>query len=321
MENSNLQLLPSEGAKELTTQVENFIVQWAKWKAIATDLVKSGFLPPIYKNPEQAMAVMLKARELNIPPMEAFQSLFPLNGKIGMQGNLMLALVRRSGKLEKLKITNSDGACEILVQRKTEEPYITKWTIADATRAGLIGKDNWKHYPRTMLMWRALAENFRVTFPDIISGMYLIEELDPNLQVEEDGNYNTSFDESATYRRIQDSLMKLCDMKTSTLTDFQQWVELNKNDIAQLTEKHREILKRIYKVEFKRREPKPEEVKNGVNGNSAESDSETKTPPRVEQPPIEQPIGDNSSVPRLPTPGPSENSGGASEPQPSQPNS
>jgi hypothetical protein len=44
---------------------------------------------------------------------------------------------------------------------------------------GLIGKDNWKKQFAVMAQWRALAANLRITFPDAISGLYLIEEMIP----------------------------------------------------------------------------------------------------------------------------------------------
>ena len=41
---------------------------------------------------------------------------------------------------------------------------------------GLTGKDNYKKQAVNMLKWRAVAESFRVTFPDVLMGLYAPEE-------------------------------------------------------------------------------------------------------------------------------------------------
>lgn len=51
------------------------------------------------------------------------------------------------------------------------------WTIARATKAGLLGNDTWKKYPRQMLRSRVVSEGVRTVFPGATSGMYVPEEL------------------------------------------------------------------------------------------------------------------------------------------------
>lgn len=43
----------------------------------------------------------------------------------------------------------------------------TRWTVADAERAKLKGKDNWAKYGRAMLFARAITEGFRAFCPDV----------------------------------------------------------------------------------------------------------------------------------------------------------
>jgi hypothetical protein len=48
----------------------------------------------------------------------------------------------------------------------------------DAKRANLAGKNNWRSYPRAMLLARATAELCRALFPDVLAGIsHTIEEL------------------------------------------------------------------------------------------------------------------------------------------------
>jgi len=51
------------------------------------------------------------------------------------------------------------------------------WTLARATKAGLLGNDTWKKYPRQMLRSRVVSEGVRTVFPGATSGMYVPEEV------------------------------------------------------------------------------------------------------------------------------------------------
>src|SRR5882672_4761806 len=175
-----------------TTQVDQFLADWKKQKEFATDLIKSGFLPKCYQTPEQVMAVMLKGKELDIPPMEALNNLYPLNGRIGIMGQLMLALVRRKGLLGGFLITfdEQNESATVWARRKdTGEEFRSTFSKKDAITAGIMKADSGHmKYPWQMRQWRALANCFRVLFPDVLSGMYLPEELGIPTQVDEEAN-------------------------------------------------------------------------------------------------------------------------------------
>lgn len=256
-ENTELTKHP-ETSKTVTTQVDNFFQQWNQWKKIGGELLKSGFLPAIFKTPEQVVAVMLKGKELNLPPMEALQRLVPINGRIGMEGQLMIALAERSGQLKALNI-RFDGAgreltCYVTVTRNEREPYTSSFSVQDATDAGLMTKDIYKKYLRDMLQWRAIARNFRITFSDILSGVYLPEELE-NLSPAEEAEYEEVFNEEYEYRRLHESLIEYS--KQPTQDTMEAWMNLNKDSLEKLSEKKQSILKRMYESTLSR-------VKKGV---------------------------------------------------------
>jgi hypothetical protein len=54
--------------------------------------------------------------------------------------------------------------------------YEAAWDMLRADKMGLSMKDNYKKQAKTMLTWRAVAESCRMTFPDIIMGLYVPEE-------------------------------------------------------------------------------------------------------------------------------------------------
>lgn len=150
----------------------------------ADTFVKSGMLPASINTPEKALVIIQKGRELNIPPMEALSSITVIQGKPSVSPQLMLALARRSGQLEDLKMVIDAKRATVTVKRKGQSEYTTTFGIEEATAAGLIGKDNYKKQPGIMFQWRALAANLRVTFPDAISGLYTFDEMGADMDDE-----------------------------------------------------------------------------------------------------------------------------------------
>jgi hypothetical protein len=160
---------------------------WALLKQQSEELIKSGFLPSGIKTAAQAVAIMLKGRELGIPPMQALSHIHVINGKPTMSAELMLAQILRLHPRTKISYpVRSSERCEIKVIREGCEPSTFVFTIEDATRAGVMGNPTWKKYPRAMLHARCVSEMARSLFPDAISGIsYTAEELGAN--VDENG--------------------------------------------------------------------------------------------------------------------------------------
>lgn len=160
---------------------------WSLMKQQAGELIKSGFLPSGIKTPEQAVAIMLKGRELGIPPMQALSHIHIINGKPTMSAELMLAQIMRLHPKTKISYPKrSSEACEIKVTRDGCEVSVFSFTIQDAQAAGLLSNPTWKKYPRAMLHARAVSEMARSLFPDAISGVsYTPEEM--GVSVNEDG--------------------------------------------------------------------------------------------------------------------------------------
>lgn len=160
---------------------------WTTLKQQATELIRSGFLPSGIKTPEQAVAIILKGRELGIPPMQALSHIHVINGKPTMSAELMLAQIMRLHPKTKISYPKrTSEVCELKVQREGSEPSLFSFTIQDAQAAGILGNPTWKKYPRAMLHARCISEMARSLFPDAISGVsYTPEEL--GATVNEDG--------------------------------------------------------------------------------------------------------------------------------------
>lgn len=156
-------------------------------RTIGDMAVKSGFLPTSIKTPEQAMVILLKGRELGIPPMQAFSSIAVINGKPAMSAELMLSLIYRNipGFVVDF-VTTTATECVIEAQRPGGIKTRFSFTMEDAKRANLAGKGPWLTYPAAMLRARCITAMARAMAPDALSGVvYTPEEL--GAEVDEDG--------------------------------------------------------------------------------------------------------------------------------------
>lgn len=175
MENKSLQTLPEN--KPSTTFPS--AAEWGIMKEQAALLVRTGFLPKAIQAPEQAIAIILKGRELDIGPMHAFNAINVIEGRLSVSPELMLHLIFRAYPNTKIKYNvMTNQKCEIEVGRPGQQPALFSFSIEDARKAGLINKHNWRTYPRAMLRSRAIAEMARSLFPDAIAGCtYTPDEL------------------------------------------------------------------------------------------------------------------------------------------------
>lgn len=180
---------------EVTPQV------WQQMLSQAKTLVMSGLLPNSIKTPEQAVVIMLKGREMGMPPMQAFNHINVIQGKPTLSSEAMLAQIQKvhpRAKVEYEKL-DSDG-CTIVATRPGHKPVRISFTMEDAKKAGLAGKDNWHKFPRAMLRSRCISEMARSVFPDALMGAsYTPEELAPDLPVNEDGEVTNAPTPSAEH--------------------------------------------------------------------------------------------------------------------------
>jgi hypothetical protein len=152
-------------------------------------IIKTGFFPQA-KTVEQACVIILKAKELGIPPVQAFTSIAVVSGKPTISAELMLSLIFKNCKGAVINyVETTDTRCEIKARRPEpgSEFCVFTFTIDDAKRAGLAGKGPWLQYPGAMLRARCISAMARALFADALSGcVYTPEEL--GAKVDEDGN-------------------------------------------------------------------------------------------------------------------------------------
>jgi len=165
---------------------------WRMAKAIAA----SGWAPKGMDRPEAILVALQFGAELGLTPMSALQSLAVINGRPSIYGDAALALVRGSGLLETYaQDIVGDGdkrAAVVSIKRRGEDVQEHRFSVADAKRAGLWGKQGpWTQYPDRMLLFRARGFALRDAFGDVLKGLRTFEEardIPPAIDMELHGN-------------------------------------------------------------------------------------------------------------------------------------
>lgn len=138
-----------------------------------------GFIPSYLKSEGEIAAVILAGRELGLPPMTSLRSVFLVNGKVGLDASMQLALMKRAGIRHEWLADGSDCKfARLKVERNGEAPYEQVYSIDDAKRAGLAGNGSWQKHTPAMLRARCVSAAARAYAPDVLSGVYAPDEID-----------------------------------------------------------------------------------------------------------------------------------------------
>lgn len=140
---------------------------------MAAAMAKSGLFG--MKTTEQALGLMLVAQAEQQHPASIAQDYDIIQGKATRKTHSVLARFQTAGGQVEWHQLDEQTADATFSHRQGGSLRMT-WTFAQAQKAGLAGKDNWKHYPRAMLRARCIAEGVRAVYPAAIGGMMVPEE-------------------------------------------------------------------------------------------------------------------------------------------------
>ena len=143
----------------------------------------SEFAPKDFKGkPESCMLAIQHGSEVGLSPMQSLQSIAVINGRPTIWGDAALALVQSSPVCEYVREyvegqgDNLTAVCEAK-RRGYPAPTVSRFSMADAKRAGLAGKSGpWSQYPERMLALRARGFALRNAFADALRGLITAEE-------------------------------------------------------------------------------------------------------------------------------------------------
>lgn len=147
---------------------------------------QSGMFPTM-KHEAEAVVKILAGREFGLGPMAAMNGINVVDGKPTLSANLIAGQIKRHPSYDYAVLRRDETGCELQFFEFTSPGDSRTRTILgkisfekkDAERAGLLGKQNWKKYPRDMYFARCLTAGARTYCPDVLGGspIYTAEEL------------------------------------------------------------------------------------------------------------------------------------------------
>lgn len=160
--------------------------QYAQALASAGDLVPKTFwtkpvldpntrqMIPARPNPGAVLYMLETAAMLGVNPMVGLTNIHIIEGKPSLSANLQAALVREAGHKMRVKVAGEgfDAVATVQIIRSDDPDWTFEvtWTQREAQAAGVMGKDNWKKYFRSMLKARAITECIREACPEVLMG-------------------------------------------------------------------------------------------------------------------------------------------------------
>lgn len=153
----------------------------------ARSMAASGFFADS-QQAAKAVVKILAGQELGFGPFASMTGVNIIQNKPVLAANLMAAAVKRQGKYNYRVTRLDDTGCELTFFENGQEVGKSKFEKADAEKAGLLGKDNWKKYPRNMYFARALSNGQKWYAPDVFNGVTVYTPDELGAVVDEEGN-------------------------------------------------------------------------------------------------------------------------------------
>jgi hypothetical protein len=129
-----------------------------------------------FKNPQEAMAIMLLCQAEGLHPAIAMRDFHVIQGRPALKADAMLARFQQAGGTVQWK-EYTDEKVTGLFSHPQGGSLELSWTLRQAKEIGIANKDNWKNYPRAMLRARVISEGIRSVFPGCVVGVYTPEEV------------------------------------------------------------------------------------------------------------------------------------------------
>ncbi len=127
--------------------------------------------------PQKALGLMLLCQSEGLHPMTAVRRYDLIQGTPTLKSEAQLAeFYRRGGCVKWIKRDDLSCRAKFSHPKHCPDGVEIEWTIEMAKKANLLGKDNWRNYPRQMLSARVQAEGVQVVDPGAGLGMLTNEE-------------------------------------------------------------------------------------------------------------------------------------------------
>ncbi|WP_233250301.1 hypothetical protein [Acidovorax sp. HMWF018] len=146
-------------------------------------LAESEMVPKQYRGrPGDCLIAMQWGHEIGLKPLQALQSIAPVNGKPNLYGDAGKAMLLAAGceiEEDDTAIIRATGTARCKITRPGRRPVERTFSIEDAKTAQLWGKAGpWTTSPYRQMAWRAFWFAARDAAADLLRGMGGKEEAD-----------------------------------------------------------------------------------------------------------------------------------------------
>lgn len=176
--------MSTEPTNALTQRPSDAVALIDAQKRQAELMASSNFLPKCYRdNPADCLIAIQWAHRAGRDPLELLQNSYVVHGTPGLYGRYMLALANRAGVFDKRIRFATSGSYEDMTVTAVGLIDGDEYTAAASMQ--MARDENWVKNPKykgafreIMLRWRALSILIRFTCPEVLLGMYTVEELE-----------------------------------------------------------------------------------------------------------------------------------------------
>lgn len=146
--------------------------------ALATAVAGTQMIPKHFQGrPDECAAAMLYGASLGLDPMQSVRQIYVVHGQAALYARAMVALVLGAGH-EVWTVESTDQSVTVAARRRgSGHVEQSTWTYDRANRAGYTNNAKYKTDPQAMLYSKAASEVCRKIAPDVLSGVYAVEEL------------------------------------------------------------------------------------------------------------------------------------------------
>ena len=144
-------------------------------------LAESEMVPKQYRGrPGDCLIAMQWGHEIGLKPLQALQSIAPVNGKPNLYGDAGKAMLLAAGceiDEDDTETIRATGRARCKITRPGRRAVERTFSQADAETAKLWGKEGpWRNYPYRQMAWRAFWFAARDAAADLLRGMGGAEE-------------------------------------------------------------------------------------------------------------------------------------------------
>jgi hypothetical protein len=136
--------------------------------------------------------ILILGRSLGLGVMQSLNGIYIVEGRPMLAAQTMQALVKSRQRvcLAFEMVESTAERATFRTRRAGSERWETlTWTIAMAKQAGSFNRQSspWVTYPQAMLRARCIADLCRMVYPDLLLGLYAVEEFDTSAAIERIG--------------------------------------------------------------------------------------------------------------------------------------